>query len=169
MCSSISGTLYEWLREKRLMKAVAQRMGVPHSTLAAELRCEKYRAKLGADELIPLMRAIRELGYAKELSGIVRRFVQELEGEPLREVDAEEFGQLLLGVMQGIGVLSKSAARMASLEEQRELARLKTMIRAEIIPAVYKLEDIVDSRLAQVRKKLSLTNAGKAQPVSTGA
>ncbi len=148
MCTSITRTLYECLKQKRLMAAVAQRMGIPHSTLAAELQGEKFRAKLGADELIPLFRAIREVEGGAELDGILKKFVRELQGEEVDAAAAEEFGQLLFGVIQGIGVLSQSAAQIESLNGRRELAKLKTKIRGEIIPAVYKLEDIIDSRLS---------------------
>ncbi len=164
MCASITCTLYEWLKQKRLMAAVAQRMGIPHSTLAAELQGEKYKAKLGADELIPLFRAIREAGYGAELDGILKKFIRELQGEELISASADDFGQLLFGVIQGIGVLSQSAAQIESLNGRRELVKLKTKIRAEIIPAVYKLEDIIDTRLSAARKTVA-TKSTESVPV----
>ena len=55
MCSRISTTLHDWLREKRIMEGAAKRMGIPHSSLVAKLQGGTYRSKLGADELVPLM------------------------------------------------------------------------------------------------------------------
>lgn len=164
MCASITRTLYEWLKQRRLMAAVAQRMGIPHSTLAAELQGEKYKAKLGADELVPLFCAIREIDGDAELNGILKKFIRELEGEEVMAATADEFGQLLFGVIQGIGVLSQSAAQIESLNGRRELAKLKTKIRAEIIPAVYKLEDIIDARLSAARKTAA-TKSAESVPV----
>ena len=160
MVSSITRTLHHWLKENRLTVAVAQRMGISESTLSSELRNSNHQAKLGADQLVPLFHAIRDLGYGAELDGIVARFVKELEGEESQPASVEQFSALLFEMMDGIGVLSKSANRIDAIKTERELMRLKTKIRTEIIPAVFKLEDIVDTRLEQVRSKVSEPAAG---------
>jgi len=153
MKSPISTTLFEWLKETRIIAAVAKRMGKPKSTLASELRSRNHQAKLGADELVPLFQAIREMGYETELRGIVRRFMQELEGEHTEPVTSDQYGPQLFTLVKCIGVLSESAARIDNLEEAQQLVRLKTMIRTEILPAICKMEDIVESRLDYVRGK----------------
>jgi hypothetical protein len=170
MSSNISGTLYVWLKDKRLMDAVARRMGKPPSTLAAELKSEKFRSKLGADDLVPLFRAIRETDYATEFEGVLKKFIKELGGERAETATVEQFGSLLFSVMQGIALLSKSADHIQNLTTAQELERLKTEIRAEIVPAVYKLEAIVDDRLTCMRKRVSRSQelVTEPQPIPTG-
>lgn len=175
MRSSISRTLFEWMKEKRIITAVAKRMGIAKSTLASELRSSNHQAKLGADELVPLFQAIRKMGYESELRGIVRRFMQELEGEHAEPVTADQYSPQLLTLVKCIGVLSESAARIDDLEATPQLVRLKTMIRTEILPAICKMEDIVESRLAHVRRKAKTDAMGagllseELQPSQAGA
>lgn len=163
MSSSISRTLFEWMKEKRIIAAVAKRMGIAKSTLSSELRSSNHQAKLGADELVPLFQAIREMGYETELRGIVQRFMQELEGEHTEPATTDQYSPQLLTLVKCIGVLSESAARIDNLEAAPQLIRLKTMIRTEILPAICKMEDIVESRLAHVRKKSKIETMDAGQ------
>ena len=153
MSSSITQTLFHWMKEKRIIAPVAKRMGIPYSTLVAELRSDPHQAKLGADRLAPLFQAIRASQYGHELQGLVRSFVRELEGDEPATVSTKDYGASLLTLVTCIGELSKSASQIKDAKSERELNRLKTMIRTEIIPAVYKLEDIIDRRLVRLQKK----------------
>jgi hypothetical protein len=165
MSSSITQTLFHWMKEKRIIAAVAKCMGIPYTTLVAELRSGPRQAKLGADRLVPLFNAIRDAQYGTELEGMVKSFVRELEGEQPVRVSAKDYGGQVLTLVKCIGVLSESSARVKDAESERELIRLKTMIRAEIIPAVYKLEDIIDRRLARRQKKAKTAGSVVAQTV----
>ena len=165
MTSSISYTLYLWLKEKRLMEAVAKRMGKPHSTLVAELKGAKYRSKLGADELVPLFQAIRETDYRTEFEGILKKYLRELGGEQTEFVSVHQFGTLLFSVMQSVATLSKPGDRIENLKTARELSLMKTKIRTEIVPAVYKLEAIVDDQLALMRERRSESRQTNMEPI----
>jgi hypothetical protein len=150
---SISRVLYLWMRERRVIGPAAKRLGMSTSALAAELRCAKHQAKLGADRLVPLFDALRAMNYGGELDGILDSFVRELRGGDTPTVSQGSYRAQLMTLMKCIGVLSESSSQIRDAKSQRELQRLKTMIRAEIIPAVYKLEDIIDRRLARLQKR----------------
>lgn len=101
--------------------------------------------------------------------------MQELEGEHAEPVTADQYSPQLLTLVKCIGVLSESAARIDDLEATPQLVRLKTMIRTEILPAICKMEDIVESRLAHVRRKAKTDAMGagllseELQPSQAGA
>ena len=164
MSSSISRTLYLWMRERRLIGPAAKRLGMSTSALAAELRCSKHQAKLGADRLLPLCEVLRDLNYGAELDGILEGFVRELRGGETVAVSPGGYSSQLMTLMKCIGVLSESSSQIRDARSERDLRRLKTMIRAEIIPAVYKLEDIIDRRLERLQKRDQV----EASDLSTG-
>jgi hypothetical protein len=148
---SVSEALYEWLHEKRLIRAVAREMAVSESTLAAELSPERA-AKLGADELVPLIDAIRRIGYGAELNGILYQYIGQLKGAANADVADQDLIPHVLKLSRSLGILSDCAGRISEISDEEELVRLCTMLRTEVLPVVMKMEAAVNSRLQSLRK-----------------
>lgn len=151
MSYSVTQALYDWLHEKRLIRAVSREMGISESTLAAEL-CPDRGAKLGADELIPLFQAIRRIGYGDELNGILYYYIGELKGLELAHVPDEDLVPQVLKLSKSLGILSDCAARIAQISDEDELSNLNTMLRTEVLPVVMKMESTISSRIQAVQK-----------------
>lgn len=149
---SITDALYEWMHKRRIVSAVAQCLGVKESTLSSELHPARYHAKLGADELIPLCRAIRQIGYGHELRGILHRFVNELESEETPEIPEGDLVPQVLKLNRGLGTLADCAAHVNRMDDEAELIQLKTMLRTEMLPVLLKMEDTIEHRLKAIRK-----------------
>ena len=148
---SVSEALYEWLHEKRLIRAVAREMFISESTLAAELSPERA-AKLGADELIPLFDAIRRIGYGAELNGILYQFLGLLKGAANADVADQDLIPHVLKLSRSVGILSDCAGRISEISDEEELVRLCTMLRTEVLPVVMKMEAAVSARIQVLRK-----------------
>jgi hypothetical protein len=151
MAGTITEILYDWLHKRRLVTAVAERMGINPITLSAELRPTNGQAKLGADELVPLFDAIRALGYGRELRGIVQRFIAELKGKDWLTIPDDQLEPLIVQLTRGLAFFSEFAVRVPSQTDERELVRMRTLLRTEIVPAIMRLEDTIERSLAHVR------------------
>jgi len=152
MAYSVSQALYDWLQEKRLIRAVAREMGVNESTLTGQL-CPGRGAKLGADDLIPMFQAIRRLGYGSELNGILYHYVAELKGEELANVPDHELIPHVLKLSKSLWILSDCAARISQMSDEEELIRLNTMLRTEVLPVVMKMENTLSNRVGELRRR----------------
>lgn len=152
MAGSITEILYDWLHKRRLVTATAQRMGMNPITLSAKLRPSNGQAKLGADELVPLFNAIREMGYGKELAGMLHRFIADLKGRERQTIPDEQLEPLIVQLTRGLAFFSEFAVRVPSQTNKVELARMRTMLRTEILPAVLRLEATIERGLALGRK-----------------
>jgi len=153
MSASITETLYEWMLRRRIMTEVAREMGVNVNTLAGELRPSNPQAKLGADELTPLFAAVRRVGYGHELRGILHGFIRDLKGEnDLTWADEREFVPNALMLSKCVGLLCDSASKLDQIEDEAELARMRSMIRSELLSVAVRMEAIVDSRLTKLRR-----------------
>ena len=150
MSYSVTQALYDWMHEKRLIRAVAREMGISESTLAAEL-CPGRGAKLGADELISLFHAIRRIGYAEELNGILYNYVGELKGTELADVPDQDLIPQVLKLSKSLGILSDCAARIGQISDEDELTKLNTMLRTEVLPVVMRMESTISSRIHAIR------------------
>ncbi|RPH93293.1 hypothetical protein EHM69_10700 [candidate division KSB1 bacterium] len=150
---SITDALYEWMHKRRIVSAVAQCLGVKESTLSSELHPARYHAKLGADELIPLCEAIRQIGYGHELRGILHRFISELENEESRELPEGDLIPQVLKLNSGLGTLSECAAHVSRMDDEAELIQLRTMLRTEMLPVLLKMEDTIEHRLKTICKR----------------
>ena len=153
MSTSITSTLYHWMKEKRIIDPVARRLGMSGSTLAAELRSAPHQAKLGADRLVPLFEAIRETQYAGELDGIIKPFIRELESRHVAKVPVKSQGEHVRELMKCVGDLLSASAQIKDSGSAQEIERLRTKVRTEIIPAAYMLDDILARRVARAEKK----------------
>jgi hypothetical protein len=148
---SVTQALYDWLHEKRLIRAVAREMAVSESTLAAQL-CPGRGAKLGADDMVPLFEAIRRIGYGAELNGILYQYIGELKGAANADVADQNLIPHVLKLSRSLGILSECAGRISEISDEEELVRLCTMLRTEVLPVVMKMEGTVVSRLQSLRK-----------------
>ncbi|HEY3297001.1 MAG TPA: hypothetical protein VGL38_16325 [bacterium] len=151
MSYSVTQALYDWLHEKRLIRAVARDMGISESTLAARL-CPNRDGKLGADDMVPLFQAIRRIGYGAELNGILHQYIAELKGDELANVADQDLIPHVLKLSKSLGILSDCAARISQISDEDELASLNTMLRTEVLPVVMKMENTISSRIVALRK-----------------
>jgi hypothetical protein len=152
MSASIAERLYDWIHERRIMSALAQEMGVKESTLSAELRPNQSSAKLGADSLVPLCQAIRNIGYGKELDGILHEFIMDLRGtNPLSIPDKDLVPHVII-MARGLGVLSSCAAKIPRMNNEAELVQLCTILRTELLPVIMQMDATIDARLRVLRK-----------------
>ena len=153
MSAPITQILYEWMVKRRIVSLVAREMGVNPGTLSAELRTHNPHAKLGADDLVPLCRAICRAGYEKELRGLLHPFVGELMGQAADTVDDKQFVPSVLNLSRCVGLLSESATRLNQIEDERELAGIRTMIRTELLSVAMLMDAIVADRIVKLRRK----------------
>lgn len=151
MAYSITDALFDFMQRRRIITAVAHQMGVCETTLSAELRRQKTQAKLGADNLIPLLNAIRAIGYESELRGILFRFIKELKGEELYSTADDDLIPQLLKLTAGLGIICECAASVPRIADEAELRRIRNMLRSEILPALLKMDDTVERRLSALR------------------
>jgi hypothetical protein len=150
--NSLSHVLFIWLHERRIVADLARHMGIDKSTLSAKLSPRKNRARLAADDLIPLFDAIREIGYGKELSGILHPFLEAMQGtDPVNINPADQVAQLA-ALGKGVSTLFDCAARVPQMKDPEELRRLKIQVRTEVLPLVLQMEAILDQRLQKVTK-----------------
>lgn len=152
MSSSITATLFVWLKKRRIIHSVAQEMGIPYVTLLYELRGRARQPKLGADELVPLFRAIRAIGYEDELNRQIRHWVRELQVDQ-PNLSGDHLPDLLQLLVSNVEELSEATARLNSTESAKELMDVRNKLRTELVPAFYKLQDIVETRLEKINKK----------------
>ena len=148
---SITEALHDWMNKRRIISAVAQKMGKNATTLSAELRPSRYEAKLGADELVPLFNAIREIGYGDELNGILFRYIKSLKGEANVLVADDEIIPLVLQLSCVFSSFTECMARVPKSNDEEELIRVRRVLRTEILPALLKMEDLLEGRLRKVR------------------
>ena len=151
MSYSVTQALYDWLSEARLIRAVAQEMGVREGTLSSQL-CPGRGAKLGADELVPLFHAIRNIGYGSELNGILYQYIAELKGDELANVPDQDLVPHVLKLSKSLGILSNCAARISQISDVDELSGLNTMLRTEVLPVVINMENTIATRIATLRR-----------------
>jgi hypothetical protein len=154
MKPTITQVLYEWMLEQRIISNVAREMGVSCIKLSAELRPTHSTAKLGADDLVPVFRALRKLGYAPEARGILTYFIQDLKGET--QIEPGELIPQLLSLYQLTGVLSSCASRLReSNAEEAELAKLDHLLKTRVLPVVLGIQCTVAKRRRDLHKKSS--------------
>jgi hypothetical protein len=142
--------------EYRIASDVAREMGVPVATLSAELRPNHCSAKLGADSLVPLFKALRDLGYNAELNGILATYITELQGEEISEVSQQDMVLMMLDLYTHLGTLSAAARRITQMKDDSELCDLEVTIRTEILPRFLAILKSVEARreaLQQAAKK----------------
>ncbi len=108
---------------------------------------------MGADELIPLFQAIRNIGYGSELEGILHRFIGALRDSDRKEsAETTDMVPQVLALARGLGILSDCAGRIPHVRDEVELTRLCTMLRTEILPVVLKMESMMASRIKEIRR-----------------
>jgi hypothetical protein len=145
---SISRVLYEWLR---LVSEVARALGADESNLSRKLRANKYRTRLSADELFPLLDAIREAGYGEELVGMLHPFLEGMRTEAF----CADPGNLMAHMQKlgkGVTLLFECAARVPQMNDPDEIRKLKIQVRTEVLPVVLQMEDLLDRRLEKITK-----------------
>jgi hypothetical protein len=153
MAASITDVLYDWMHRRRILRLVADEMGVKESTLYAELGRGNANAKLGADALVPMFQAIRRVGWGDELEGILHNYIEQLKGTDYDAVSDEDLIPHVLTLGQSLGILSECAARIQQISDESELVKLIIMLRTEVLPVVMKMEATLETRLKTVRKK----------------
>jgi hypothetical protein len=156
---SLTNALYEWMHERRIVNAVAREMGVYETTLHAELRPTNHSAKLGADTLIPLCRAIRRLGYGHELDGLLHQFMREMRDCSDNQREEKDIVSQVLTLGRSLGMLAECADRIPHITDEAELVRLATAVRTQVLPTVMQIESIIANQLVKVRKKRKLRPA----------
>lgn len=167
MTYSITRVLHQWMCKRRIIKVVAQAMGKSDITLAAELRPSSRQAKLGADELVPLFQAVRQVGYGRELDGILYHFMRALQGSELAIRTDPNMVSHVLSLVTSLGTLSACASNIATSTDEAELERLGLKLRTEVLPVVLRMEALVYSRLDSIRGhagKMAKTRATATPP-----
>lgn len=152
MTDSIAQDLYLWMHKRRIIPLVAKQMGLDVSTLTAKLACKKNRGHLMADELIPLFDAIREVGWGKELDGLMYPYLEVMRGAERASASPADEISHLLALGQGVSTLFSCASRIPTMTDPAELRRLKIQVRTEVLPLVLQLEALLDKRLQKVTK-----------------
>ncbi len=150
---SISQVLFDWLSQKRLVSAVARRMGMNESTLLSQLRPSTNTAKFSADDLLPLCDAIREAGYGEEMIGILKEYSERLIGGIKSTPDTSDLQNQMVKLMGAIGSISAQISDKARHSKEKDLVVLLNKLRTEVLPIVVQLEAELDDRLRKVRKK----------------
>ena len=143
------------MHKRRIISDVAREMGANESVLSAKLRPNNRQAGLRVDELVPLVNAVRRLGFGKELDGVLYRFVASLKDEEVQTQSSKTSGMLpqILTLAKGLGILSECAARIDGIGDASELERLAMMVRTEVLPVVLQMEYILSRRLEKVRRR----------------
>jgi hypothetical protein len=154
MADSISAVLYRWMHQRRIESEVARELEIPVPTLAAKLSSRRVGVKLAADELVPLCRAIRDIGYGEELNGILFGFVRELKGEELGNLADENLLPQILSLVRSLGYLSECADRIPRITRYDELEKIRTMLTTEVFPLVMQMENIIQSRIEALRPSM---------------
>lgn len=152
MAYLITEVLFDWLQKKRLISAVARRMGVNENTLISQLRPTTNTAKFAADDLVPLFDAIREAGYAQELIGIVREYAERLQGDILTVGSQESEQTQLMRLVSGVGAIAEQLADNTKRSNEADLVTLLNRLRTEVFPTLLQLEANLADKLSAVRK-----------------
>lgn len=150
---SITQVLYDWLSQKRLVSAVARRMGVNENTLLAKLKPGTTTARFTADELLPLCDAIRDAGYGEELIGIMKEYSELLLGEIRATPNTSDLQLQMVKLMTAIGSISAQIGDKARHSTEKDLVVLLNKLRTEVLPIVVQLEADLSDRLRAVRRK----------------
>jgi len=152
MAYLITEVLFDWLQTKRLISAVARRMGVNENTLISQLRPTTNTAKFAADDLVPLFDAIRDAGYAQELVGIVREYAERLQGD-IQTLGSNESEQTqLIRLISGVGAIAEQLADSTKRSSEPELVALLNKLRTEVLPTIIQLEANLADKLTSIRK-----------------
>lgn len=152
MSYSISEVLFDWLQKKRLISAVARRIGIVESTLISQLRPTTTTSKFAADDLIPICDAIRDAGYGRELIGILREYTDRLSGEINELPESQDLQGQMMKLMSGIGSISEHIGDTAKHSKEADLVMLLNKLRTEVLPVIVQLETILADRLSAIRK-----------------
>jgi hypothetical protein len=170
MSRTISEAIYLWMLEKRITTDVATEMGKSVSTLSAELRPTRSNAKLGADDLVPLFDAIREVGYGRELDGIMFSFIADLKGESRKIVAGDDVLSEVLRLTSGVSAIFHSASNASGGGNSAELTEMLSTLHAEVLPAALQLERILTAKIkscesaAKSKHTKSSLTSGKPAP-----
>ncbi len=149
----LTQALYDWMHERRIVAAVADEIGMEKSTLSAELRPACTSAKLGVDTLIKLCHAVRQLGYGKELDGILHQYFDALKGPATAEPTEKNMQTSVIELTKTLGILADFSDRIYQITDEAELVKLNTMVRTVIFPTVMQIESIIESQLSKIRRK----------------
>jgi hypothetical protein len=159
----ISEVVHRWLHERRIISEVAEEMGKSVSTLSAELRPSRTNAKLGADDLIPLFNAVRQIGYGRELDGILYSFIAELKGDDLPAASDDDLLPEVLKLTSSVGDVFQWISQPSRTENTAELERILDELQSQVLPAALQLERLVSSRLRVKEAANEAKNSG-SQP-----
>lgn len=162
---SISSVLFDWLQRKRLISAVARRMGVNESTLMSQLRPTTNTSKFAADDLLPLCEAIRDAGYGEEMIGIIREYTDRLVGEIKTTPESGDLQLQMVKLMSGIGSVSAMISDTARHSSEKDLVELLNKLRTEVLPIIVHLEVILSDRLAASRGKIRNFGPDNSDPI----
>ncbi|MCC6475602.1 hypothetical protein IT157_00990 [bacterium] len=153
MAYQITEVLFDWLQKKRLVSAVARRMGVNENTLLSELRPTTNTAKFAADDLLPLFDAIRDVGYGYELVGIVKEYGLRLQGEIEQISGTPDMQAQVFRLVSGIGSIAEHISDRAKHSSEADIVALLNKLRVELLPSLVELEAILADRLENVRQR----------------
>jgi len=129
------------------MGEVSRRMRKPLATLASELNPRCSKAKFGLDELQPLCSALREMGWDRELDGILHDYFESLrQGNPEPPAN-DELLPLVSTLMENTGTLANTVVRVMGNADESELRQVAGLLRGSLLPTALRLGSLIDNRL----------------------
>jgi len=147
MDEPISKILHEFLTTHRIMADVARRIDGNLSTLASELNPKCGYAKFGIDDLPRLCKAVREIGYGKEMDGILHEYFETFrDSRPVSET-TDNLAVLTSSLMAKTAALADGTAKLLNSTDDRNLRVVRQLIKSELIPTALRLGSLIDDRL----------------------
>lgn len=147
MTQPISQILHDFLHDSRILAQVARRMNKNLSTIASELNPNCTYAKFGLDDFLPLCRILREMGYDKELDGILYTYFESLRGEAGEIPANEELMPLVSELLEKTGTLAGTAMKLINRADENELRQVAALLRSSLLPTTLRLGSLIDAHL----------------------
>jgi hypothetical protein len=147
MDEPISKILHEFLATHRIMAEVARRTGWNLSTLASELNPHCAYAKFGIDDLTILCNTVREIGYGKEMDGILHEYFESFRDSAPASEAPDNLAMLASSLMAKTAALADGTTKLLNSTDERDLKVVRQMIKSELIPTALRLGSLIDDRL----------------------
>jgi hypothetical protein len=129
------------------MAEVARRLDVKLSTLASELNPKATNAKFGIDGFEELCKVVREIGYGKELDGILHEYFEEIKHYRIESESTDNLTDLAMSLMSNTAALADGTTKLMKSADDAQLRKVKEMIRSELIPTAMRLDYLIDRHL----------------------
>lgn len=150
MTQPISQVLHEFLHDTRILAEISRRMKKNLSTLASELNPNCSYAKFGLDDFLPLCLVLREMGYDRELDGILYAYFESLRSTAADVPANDELLPLVYTLMEKTGTLASQAMKLIDNADTNELRQTAALLRSTLLPTTLRLGSVIDARLSRI-------------------